>query len=73
MSQKIKVNIKVRQVIQYDQDLEISKEEFEKLKALNGDDVHPHENGYHDIENVLDVTNILDSEEWLDFEITPKQ
>lgn len=61
--EKIKITIKCHQVVYYDQELLVTKEEYEKLSKVNGDDVsmRRHQEEYDIIRNNIDYKDIIDA------------
>lgn len=66
------VNIKCSQKLYYDQEVEMSEEDFNKLELVSGDDINLHQQKeYSLIEKYLDKQDIFDEEEeFEDFEIS---
>ena len=72
----IKVNIKVKEVVYYNQEIEMTKKDYEALRGVDGTDV-PEEclefdliDSYIDKHDVYDNDNDNDNDnEWLSFEI----
>ncbi len=70
---KIKVEIACEQVFCFRQEVEITLEEYELLKNLEGDEIHEQRNRkeYSILQEYIDVQNVFDSHnEFLDFEIS---
>lgn len=67
---KKKVRITVKETIQYDQEIEITEEQFNELKEWDGQCVCSNQSGYPLIDDVVDKNNVLDNTgEWIDFEM----
>jgi hypothetical protein len=71
----IKVNIKAKQVIEYNQEVEMEKEDFEKVKHLDMDDVgewhKADKEAYSVLEGYINFADIFDSErEFTDVTVT---
>jgi hypothetical protein len=73
MSEKIKVNITCKQVIRYEKEIEITKEDYDELERVNGGDVqfYRQDEAYGILEGLINVhTDVTDSDdEFLDFEM----
>ena len=70
MSKTIKVEIKVKQEITYYHEAEVTEEEYNKLKELDGEDIMNYDTRYYDVERVVDTSSVYDDGgEWLDFQI----
>ena len=72
---KIKVKIKAKQVIEYNQDVEMEVEDFEKVKHLEMDHVgewhKADRDAYSVLEGYIDCSNIFDCEsEYTDVTVT---
>lgn len=66
----VKVNIRVKETVIYDQTIEVTEEQYKQLKKLDGEDVAWNNSGYHKIEEVVNKDDIFDNTgEWLEFEI----
>ena len=64
------VNIRVSETVIYDQEVEMTEEEYNKLRNHDGTDIRSHESVYHDIEDFVDRRDVMCSmDEWLDFSI----
>lgn len=73
MSEKtVSVTIKCKQVMHFEQSVEMSESDYEKIKDLNFEDVHIREREqYSVIEGYLNFMDILESDdEFLDVQIT---
>ncbi len=71
--QKVLVTIKCKQVMHFEQQVEMSQEDFDKVKDIDFDDVHEIRNReqYSVIEGYLNFMDILESDdEFLDVQIT---
>lgn len=70
MSEKIKIQIKCKHVVEYSQYKEVTQEEYDKLMELN-DEFSVTGNDFHFVEQFIDPTDIVDSEmEYTDLEIS---
>ena len=70
---KVSVTIKCKQVMHFEQQVEMSQEDFDKVKDIDFDDVHEIRNReqYSVIEGYLNFMDILESDdEFLDVQIT---
>lgn len=71
-NEKVKVTIKCKQVMHYDQQIEISKEDFDKIKDIDFGDVHLIRDRiqYSIIEGLINYMDILKSDdEFLDVQV----
>lgn len=70
---KVFVTIKCKQVVHFEQQVEMSKEDFEKIQDINLDDVHEirDKEQYLIIEQYLNPMDVLSvDDEFLDVQIT---
>lgn len=62
------VTIRCKQVVEYSTTLEVSDEDYERLKELDGDDVRGKD--FHFVEQFIDSRDILDADfEYTDLEV----
>lgn len=69
---KIKVRIRAKQVVEYDQEVEMSKPEYDTLMDADDTDISRRENSkaFSILESYITMTEILDAEdEFTDVEI----
>lgn len=61
----IKVNIKCRNTVYYDQEIHVSLSDYEKIKDLDNDDIDENDNpeAYEIISNILDFRDVCSAEE----------
>lgn len=70
---KVTVTIKCKQVMHFEQQVEMSQEDYEKVKDLDYEDVHEirEREQYSVLEGYLNFNDILESDdEFLDVQIT---
>lgn len=75
-NEKVTVTIKCKQVMHFYQQVEMSKEDYEKVKDLDYEDVHEirEKEQYSVLEDYLNFNDILESDdEFLDVQITKKE
>jgi len=66
----IKVNIRVKETVIYDQNIEVTEEQYKQLKELDGEDIAWNNEGYHLVEGVVNKDDVFDNTgEWQEFEI----
>lgn len=57
----MKIRLRVKETIVYDQEVEVSEDEYAILMEHDGDDVQQNENGYDTIDYLIDRRNVLDN------------
>ena len=66
----VKVNIRVKETVIYDQNIEVTEEQYKQLKKYDEDDVCFNNEGYHLIESVVNKDDVFDNTgEWQEFTI----
>jgi len=66
----VKVNIRVKETVIYDQTIEVTEEQYKQLKKYDEEDVCFNNEGYHLIEGVVNKDDIFDNTgEWQEFTI----
>ena len=75
MSELITVNVKLKEVLHFDEDIELTQEEFDKLQKHledNGDSIYEYKNSelYNLLQSRIDLQNPTDSDgEYSDVDI----
>ena len=66
----VKVNIRVKETVIYDQTIEVTEDQYKKLKKYDEEDVCFNNEGYHLIESVVNKDDVFDNTgEWQEFTI----
>lgn len=69
----IKIRLQGSIKMTFDQEIEVTEEQFELLKDLGSEDVYAHDDSekYHEIEGLIDMSDMLDiADEFENVEVT---
>ena len=66
----VKVNIRVKETVIYDQTIEVTEEQYKQLKKYDEEDICFNNEGYHLVESVINKDDVFDNTgEWQEFTI----
>ena len=66
----VKVNIRVKETVIYDQTIEVTEEQYKQLKKFDEEDICFNNEGYHLVESVVNKDDVFDNTgEWQEFTI----